>query len=174
MINLNSQNSCQALLMVFIALIVCSSCSKKTEDCIDDVAKNAKTESGVAIGVTNCRIKALPPVANEISADAKESKKCAFVWSDEAVNFEEVHSVSDKFEQYKSTHLVKSGVEINDFRELERQFIKAHEDGNHELARSIVKALREKMVTIYYKPHLTQEFIHLMIKDKNLQERCVN
>lgn len=38
-----------------MAVILFASCSERTEDCINDVAKNAKTDTGVVIGVRNCQ-----------------------------------------------------------------------------------------------------------------------
>ncbi len=173
MIKRNLTNFYQALLTLFIALIVCSSCSKTTEDCIDDVAKNAKTESGVAVGVTNCRAKKTSENPKEPNITAKNSqKKCMFVWSDEKVNFEEIHLVTDELTEYHRTYIARSGTNLAEFRELEKQLIKAAESENHDLAKSIAKALNEKLITMYFKPHLTQEFIQLMAKDKNLKDRC--
>jgi hypothetical protein len=86
----NLHDLTQLLLITSLVAMGTLSCSKKPEECIDDVAKNAKTESGVAVGVANCRADASKAISEEskILNDGKRvvrsidevASKCYVFW----------------------------------------------------------------------------------------------
>ena len=52
------RKSLRNLIFYNLALVfLISGCHKSSEDCIDDVVKNSKTEQGVTVGVGNCYTK---------------------------------------------------------------------------------------------------------------------
>ncbi len=94
-----------------------TSCSNRTEDCINDVAKNAKTDTGVAIGVANCRTNTAVTSTNESKIPAEEKKivksidgvssKCYVFW--DGRHWQNGKTEGDKFLRFK---IGRYGVEV--------------------------------------------------------------
>jgi hypothetical protein len=103
--------------LICLVSITVLSCEKKAEDCIDEVAKNAKTESGVAIGVANCRTntnetnqkenKNLTDENKVVKSIDEVSSKCYVFW--DGRHWQNGKTEGDNFLRFK---IGKYGVEV--------------------------------------------------------------
>jgi hypothetical protein len=71
-------------LICVLILLSTVACQKKIEDCIDDVAKNAKTDSGVSQGIANCYSKGnSPPEPQSNNQRQPLVEDCNITWNGE-------------------------------------------------------------------------------------------
>lgn len=73
------------LVLFFLAAVTALSCEKKTEDCIDEVAKKASTEEGVRKGIENCYVKNSVRENNEAQSEHSQIvDDCRLTWNGES------------------------------------------------------------------------------------------
>ena len=114
-----------------------------------------------------------PPTIEENVERTKTNQDCKFFWNDETVDFEIANDAIKNDSNYEKTYVIKTGKEI-EVHSLELLLIDADKKNNYELAKSIANAMSENLITIYYKKHLTKDFIKIEVNGKNLMQRCIN